>query len=78
MSRKGSTKKRVILPDPKFHDKLMAKFINKVMLQGKKSDLENVDTGQSILNLTMMNNVYTASLLVTSKSLQTSLMDFLR
>ncbi len=47
-------------------------------LQGKKSDLENVDTGQSILNLTMMNNVYTASLMVTAKSLQTSLMDFLR
>ncbi len=48
------------------------------LLQGKKSDLEDVDTGQSILNLTMMNNVYTASLMVTAKSLQTSLMDFLR
>ena len=48
------------------------------ILQGKKSDLENVDTGQSILNLTMMNNVYSASLMVTAKSLQTSLMDFLR
>jgi flagellar hook-associated protein 3 FlgL len=48
------------------------------LLQGKKSDLEDVDTGQSILNLTMMNNVYSASLLVTSKSMSTSLMDFLR
>ena len=48
------------------------------LLQGKKSDIEDVDTGQSILNLTMMNNVYTASLMVTAKSLQTSLMDFLR
>lgn len=48
------------------------------LLTGQKSDLENVDTGQSIMQLTMMNNVYTASLLVTSKSLQTSLMDFLR
>ena len=45
---------------------------------GKKSDIEDADTGQSILNLTMMNNVYTASLMVTAKSLQTSLMDFLR
>ena len=45
MSRKGSTKKRVILPDPKFHDKLMAKFINKVMLQGKKSTAEGIVYG---------------------------------
>jgi len=42
MSRKGHKGKRKILPDPKFNDKLIAKFINKVMLQGKKSLAEKI------------------------------------
>lgn len=42
MSRKGHKGKRSILPDPKFNDKLIAKFINKVMLQGKKSVAEHI------------------------------------
>jgi small subunit ribosomal protein S7 len=45
MSRKGSKSKRKILPDPKFHDKLITKFINKVMLGGKKSLAERVVYG---------------------------------
>lgn len=40
MSRKGQTPKRKILPDPKFKDKVIAKFINKVMLDGKKGVAE--------------------------------------
>jgi small subunit ribosomal protein S7 len=45
MSRKGHTPKRKILPDPKFNDKLIAKFINKVMLKGKKSTAEQLVYG---------------------------------
>jgi small subunit ribosomal protein S7 len=45
MSRKAHISKRKILPDPKFHDKLIAKFINKVMLQGKKSLAERIVYG---------------------------------
>jgi small subunit ribosomal protein S7 len=45
MSRKGHTAKRKILPDPKFNDKLIAKFINKVMLKGKKSTAEQIVYG---------------------------------
>lgn len=45
MSRKGHIAKRKILPDPKFHDKLISKFVNKVMLRGKKSTAESIVYG---------------------------------
>src|SRR5688572_12698489 len=45
MSRKGHIPKRKILPDPKFHDKLISKFVNKLMLQGKKSTAEGIVYG---------------------------------
>ncbi|PLX04536.1 MAG: 30S ribosomal protein S7 [Marinilabiliales bacterium] len=35
--RKAKPKKRIILPDPKFNDVLVTKFVNNLMLQGKKS-----------------------------------------
>jgi small subunit ribosomal protein S7 len=35
--RKSRPKKRIILPDPKFNDILVTKFVNNLMLQGKKS-----------------------------------------
>jgi len=35
--RKKRAEKRHILPDPKFNDLMVAKFINNIMLQGKKS-----------------------------------------
>ena len=35
--RKSKPKKRIILPDPKFNDILVTKFVNNLMLQGKKS-----------------------------------------
>lgn len=35
--RKSSPKKREILPDPRFHDTMVTKFVNNVMLQGKKN-----------------------------------------
>ena len=35
--RKAKPKKRIILPDPKFNDVLVTKFVNNMMLQGKKT-----------------------------------------
>ncbi len=35
--RKARPKKRIILPDPKFNDTLVTKFVNNLMLRGKKS-----------------------------------------
>ncbi|EKD51708.1 MAG: hypothetical protein ACD_62C00198G0011 [uncultured bacterium] len=40
MSRKGQAPKRKILPDPKFKDKVVSKFINRIMWNGKKSTAE--------------------------------------
>ncbi|MDQ6930691.1 MAG: 30S ribosomal protein S7 [Candidatus Eremiobacteraeota bacterium] len=42
MPRKGPAPKRQILPDPKFNSKVLARFINKVMLCGKKSTAERI------------------------------------
>ncbi len=35
--RKAKPKKRILLPDPKFNDQLVTKFINDLMMSGKKS-----------------------------------------
>ena len=35
--RKAKPKKRIILPDPRYNDVLVTKFVNNIMLQGKKS-----------------------------------------
>ncbi len=35
--RKSKPKKRVLLPDPKFNDRLVTQFVNNLMLDGKKS-----------------------------------------
>ena len=35
--RKTKPKKRLLLPDPKFHDTMVTRFVNNLMLQGKKS-----------------------------------------
>ena len=45
MSRRVSAPKRVILPDPKFGSELLAKFMNMVMNDGKKSVAEKVIYG---------------------------------
>jgi small subunit ribosomal protein S7 len=34
--RKGSPKKRILLPDPKFNDTLVTRFVNNLMYDGKK------------------------------------------
>ena len=35
--RKRSAKKRILLPDPKFNDQLVTRFVNNLMKEGKKS-----------------------------------------
>lgn len=35
--RKSKPKKRIIIPDPKFNDTLVTKFVNNLMLRGKKT-----------------------------------------
>jgi small subunit ribosomal protein S7 len=35
--RKAKPKKRIILPDPKYNDVLVTKFVNNIMLKGKKN-----------------------------------------
>jgi small subunit ribosomal protein S7 len=42
MPRKGAVPKRQILPDPRYNSKVLARFINKVMLAGKKSVAERI------------------------------------
>jgi small subunit ribosomal protein S7 len=42
MPRKGKVEKRIIPPDPKYNDFLVAKFINGVMRRGKKSIAERI------------------------------------
>src|SRR5512137_1610340 len=42
MARRREAAKREILPDPKFKDKLVAKFINTVMETGKKGVAETI------------------------------------
>jgi small subunit ribosomal protein S7 len=45
MPRKGPAPKRQILPDPKFNSKVLARFINKIMLCGKRSLAERITYG---------------------------------
>jgi len=45
MSRRHSAKKREILPDPKFNNLILAKFMNAIMEDGKKSVAERIIYG---------------------------------
>jgi len=40
--RKRVAKKRILLPDPKFNDQLVTRFVNNMMMHGKKSVAFNV------------------------------------
>jgi small subunit ribosomal protein S7 len=40
--RKSKAKKRILLPDPKFHDILVTRFVNNLMYDGKKSAASEV------------------------------------
>ncbi len=62
MPRRREVPKRVILPDPKFHDLQIAKFINMIMRSGKKSTaekimyfaLDNIATKSSVASVELM------------------------
>ena len=45
MSRRHRAEKRTILPDPKFNDLVLSKFMNAIMLDGKKSAAESIVYG---------------------------------
>ena len=45
MSRRAAAPHRTILPDPKFGNDMLAKFINMVMERGKKSAAEKIVYG---------------------------------
>ena len=45
MPRKGEVRRREVLPDPKFHDRLVTKFVNAMMYGGKKSTAERIFYG---------------------------------
>ncbi|MDF1581364.1 MAG: 30S ribosomal protein S7 [Desulfuromonadales bacterium] len=45
MPRRRVVAKREILPDPKYNDRLIAKFMNNLMLDGKKSVAEQIVYG---------------------------------
>jgi small subunit ribosomal protein S7 len=42
MSRRRAAEKREVLPDPKFGDLVVSKFMNTLMLNGKKSTAEGI------------------------------------
>lgn len=42
MSRRSTNYKREIAPDPIYKDVMLAKFVNKLMVQGKKSLAQNI------------------------------------
>jgi len=43
--RRRQAEKRELIPDPKYHNKLVAKFVNCVMRDGKKSTAESIVYG---------------------------------
>jgi small subunit ribosomal protein S7 len=45
MPRKGPAPKRQVLPDPRHNSRTLARFINKIMLRGKKSVAERIAYG---------------------------------
>lgn len=42
MPRKGAVPKRDVLPDPVYNSKMVTRFINKIMLSGKKGVAESI------------------------------------
>ena len=62
MSRRHRAEKRIVLPDAKFGDQVVAKFINNVMEHGKKAVAEKI--------------VYSAFDIIASKSKQDALKVF--
>ena len=45
MPRKGPAPKRQLIPDPVYHSELVTRFINRMLLQGKRSTAERIFYG---------------------------------
>jgi small subunit ribosomal protein S7 len=45
MPRKGPAQKRIIVPDPVYNDRQVARFINRMLLKGKRSVAEQIFYG---------------------------------
>ena len=45
MSRRRKAEKRDVIPDPRFNDRVLSRFINIVMNNGKKSTAEEIVYG---------------------------------
>ncbi len=45
MSRRRRPEKRIILPDPRYGDQVLSKFMNNIMLDGKKAVAEGIVYG---------------------------------
>jgi small subunit ribosomal protein S7 len=43
--RKGKAKKRILLSDPRFNDKSVTRFVNNLMVSGKKNTAYNIFYG---------------------------------
>jgi len=61
MSRRKAAPKREILPDPKFGDQMLAKFMNHLMKSGKKSLAERVVYGALDIIETKLNSGHVTS-----------------
>lgn len=42
MPRRTKVEKRTVLPDPRYNSRVLAKFINRVMMRGKKATAERI------------------------------------
>jgi small subunit ribosomal protein S7 len=57
MPRRAKVDRRIVLPDPRYNSRTLAKFINKMMLRGKKSTSERiVYTAMGLIETRMRRN----------------------
>lgn len=68
--RKSKPKKRIILPDPKFNDVLVTRFVNDLMVDGKKTVAYSVFYDALDLVATKMKNVEISPLEIWKKALE--------
>lgn len=68
--RKSKPKKRILLPDPKFNDKLVTRFVNDLMVDGKKSISYQVFYGAMDIIDTKMKDVGLTPLDIWKKALE--------
>ncbi|MGF7139676.1 30S ribosomal protein S7 [Roseimarinus sediminis] len=68
--RKSKPKKRIILPDPRFNDVLVTRFVNDLMVDGKKTTAYSVFYGAMDLLEQKMKNEELSPLEIWKKSLE--------